>query len=333
MRAFMLKITHNASISVELACICLDAKHESSYIMTMNKLPIAKRVQILSMLCEGSSMRSVSRVCDVSINTVAKLLDEAGRAATAFHDERVRGLQSKRIQCDEIWSFIYAKNKNVVDAKAPPKGAGDVWTWTAIDADSKLICSWAVGQRDAYWGYAFIADLKERLANRVQLTTDGLGVYLKAVEDVFGNTDIDFAQLVKIYGDAPRRSGSDAAERKYSPPECIGAKKTPVAGNPDPDHISTSYVERQNLTMRMSMKRFTRLSNAFSKKLASHRNALALYFFFYNWCRIHKTLRVTPAMAAGLTDNLVEWADLIAIMDAAAPKPGRPKTYKRRIEA
>ncbi|MFN0218912.1 MAG: IS1 family transposase [Hyphomicrobium sp.] len=296
----------------------------------MNKLPIAKRVQILSMLCEGSSMRSVSRVCDVSINTVAKLLTEAGRASLAFHDERVRGLQSKRVQCDEIWSFVYAKNKNVIDAKAPPKGAGDVWTWTALDADSKLICSWAVGQRDAYWGYAFMSDLKSRIASRVQLTTDGHGVYLKAVEQAFGGTDIDFAQLVKIYGDAPR-GGSE--ERKYSPPECIGIKKTVIVGEPDVDHISTSYVERQNLTMRMSMKRFARLSNAFSKKLASHRNALSLYFFFYNWCRIHKTLRVTPAMAAGLTDKLMSFENLVALMDAVAPKPGRPKTYKVRLRA
>lgn len=306
----------------------LDDKHKSSYSLGMNKLPLEKRVQILSLLCEGSSMRSISLVCDVSINTVAKLLAEAGSAALAFHDEKVRGLQSKRIQCDEIWSFIYAKNKNVVDAKSPPKGAGDVWTWTAIDADSKLICSWAVGQRDAYWAYAFMDDLKGRLANRVQLTTDGLKHYLVAVESTFGGTDIDFAQLVKIYGDAPR--GSTPDERKYSPAVCIGAKKTTIVGEPDQKHISTSYVERQNLTMRMSMKRFARLSNAFSKKLASHRHALSLYFFFYNWCRIHKTLRVTPAMAAGLTDMTMELPDLVALMDAVAPKPGRPKTYKKR---
>lgn len=306
----------------------LDAMHKSSYIIGMNKLPLEKRVQILSLLCEGSSMRSISRVCDVSINTVAKLLEEAGRASLAYHDEKVRGLQSKRVQCDEIWSFVYAKNKNVVDAKSPPKGAGDVWTWTALDADSKLICSWAVGQRDAYWAYAFMDDLKGRLANRVQLTTDGLKHYLVAVEKAFGGTDIDFAQLVKIYGDTPR-SGS-VEERKYSPPECIGAKKTPIVGEPDPQHISTSYVERQNLTMRMSMKRFARLSNAFSKKLASHRHALSLYFYFYNWCRIHKTLRVTPAMAAGLTDKLMGLEDMIEFMDTVAPKPGRPKTYKKR---
>lgn len=296
----------------------------------MNKLPLAKRVQILSLLCEGSSMRSISRVADVSINTVSKLLEEAGTAALTFHDERVRGLQSKRVQCDEIWSFVYAKNKNVVDAKSPPKGAGDVWTWTAIDADSKLICSWAVGQRDAYWAYAFMDDLKGRLANRVQLTTDGLKHYLVAVEKAFGGIDIDFAQLVKVYGDVPKRGSSDAAERKYSPPECIGTNKTCIVGEPDDKHISTSYVERQNLTMRMSMKRFTRLSNAFSKKLANHRHALALYFYFYNWCRIHKTLRVTPAMAAGLTDKLLSFDDLIERMDAVAPKPGRPKTYKKR---
>ena len=294
----------------------------------MNKLPIAKRVQILSMLCEGSSMRSVSRVCDVSINTVAKLLADAGTFCLAFHDERVRNLTSKRVQCDEIWSFVYAKNKNVVDAKAPPKGAGDVWTWTAIDADTKLICSWAVGQRDAYWAGAFLDDLKQRLTSRVQLTTDGHKAYLTAVEDVFGNTDIDFAQLVKLYGDVP---GGNKEERKYSPPACIGAKKTPVVGSPDPAHISTSYVERQNLTMRMSMKRFTRLSNAFSKKLANHRHAISLYFTFYNWTRIHKTLRVTPAMAAGLTDHLWSMEEIIGLMDEAAPKPGRPKTYKKRM--
>ena len=311
----------------------LDAKHKSSYIRGMNKLPLAKRVQILSLLCEGSSMRSISRVADVSINTVSKLLEEAGTAALAFHDERVRGLQSKRVQCDEIWSFVYAKNKNVVDAKSPPKGAGDVWTWTAIDADSKLICGWAVGQRDAYWAYAFMDDLKGRLANRVQLTTDGLKHYLTAVEKTFGGTDIDFAQLVKVYGDVPKRGSSDSAERKYSPPECIGINKTTIVGEPEAKHISTSYVERQNLTMRMSMKRFTRLSNAFSKKLANHRHALALYFYFYNWCRIHKTLRVSPAMAAGLTDKLLSFDDLIVLMDAAAPKPGRPKTYKKRFTA
>ncbi len=295
----------------------------------MNKLPIAKRVQILSMLCEGSSMRSVSRVCDVSINTVAKLLEDAGTFCLAFHDERVRNLTCKRVQCDEIWSFVYAKNKNVVDAKAPVKGAGDCWTWTAIDADTKLICSWAVGQRDAYWAAAFLEDLKYRLATRVQLTTDGHKAYLTAVENVFGGTDIDFAQLVKIYGDV---RGS-VEERRYSPPECIGIKKTPIVGSPDEKHISTSYVERQNLTMRMSMKRFARLSNAFSKKLASHRHALSLYFTFYNWTRIHKTLRVTPAMAAGLTDHLWTMEEIIGLMDEAAPKPGRPKTYIKRISA
>lgn len=304
----------------------LDVKHKNSYIMGMNKLPIAKRVQILSMLCEGSSMRSVSRVCDVSINTVAKLLEDAGKFCATFHDERVRNLTCKRIQCDEIWSFVYAKNKNVVDAKSPPKGAGDVWTWTAIDADSKLICSWAVGQRDAYWAYAFMDDLKERLAHRVQLTADGLHAYLDAVEDAFGD-DIDFAQLIKIYGEAP---GNDA-QRKYSPPECIGAQKRPVTGAPDEKHISTSYVERHNLTMRMSMKRFTRLSNAFSKKLASHRHALSLYFTFYNWTRIHKSLRVSPAMAAGITDRLWMMEEIIALMDEVAPKPGRPATYRKRV--
>ncbi|MFM9940693.1 MAG: IS1 family transposase [Hyphomicrobiaceae bacterium] len=290
----------------------------------MNKLPIAKRVQILAMLCEGSSMRSISRVCDVSINTVAKILEDAGKVCMAFHDETVRNVSSKRVQVDEIWSFTAAKQKNVANMKKPINGAGDTWTWTAIDADSKLIVQWYVGDRSGETAKFFIDGLAERLAGRVQLTSDGLKAYLEAVEGAFG-ADVDYAQLVKLYGASP-----DSAKGRYSPAECTGIIKTPVEGTPDPKHISTSYVERQNLTMRMSMRRFTRLTNGFSKKLESHIYAISLYFVFYNFCRIHKTLKVSPAMAAGITDKLMSMEDVVALIDAAAPKPGRPKTYKKQ---
>jgi len=290
----------------------------------MNKLPAGKRVQILSMLCEGSSMRSISRVCDVSINTVAKMLADAGKVCMAFHDEKVRGVTAKRVQVDEIWSFTYAKAKNVAAAKAAPNGAGDTWTWTAIDADTKLIAAWFVGGRDAECANAFINDLASRLANRVQLTSDGHSAYLQAVEGAFG-ADVDYAQLVKIFGAAP-----ETARGRYSPAECTGIKKTWVEGEPDEKHISTSYVERSNLTMRMHNRRFTRLTNAFSKRFESHVHMVALYTVFYNWTRIHKTLRVTPAMAAGLTDRVWDMANIVALMDEVAPKPGRPKTYKKR---
>ena len=290
----------------------------------MNKLPSAKRAQILAMLCEGSSMRSVSRLADVSINTVAKLLADAGKACVAIHDEHVRSVTAKRIQCDEIWSFCYAKQKNVATAKAAPEGAGDVWTWTAIDADSKLIVSWLVGGRDAEYALEMMDDLRQRLTNRVQLTTDAHRAYLSAVEDAFGD-DVDYAQLVKLYGNAP-----ESAKGRYSPAECIGAKPVTVTGNPDKAHISTSYVERQNLTMRMSMRRFTRLTNAFSKKVEAHANMVALYTVFYNFVRQHKTLRVTPAMAADISKTLWTMEDVVAMIDARAepPKPRGP--YKKR---
>lgn len=295
----------------------LDTKHNSSYISGMSKLPLKTRVQILSMLVEGSSMRSISRVCDVSINTVTKLLVDAGEACAAFHDEKVRGVTSKRVQCDEIWSFCYAKANNVPAAKAAPEGSGDVWTWTGLDVDTKLMVSWLVGGRDADYATEFFNDLKNRLANRVQLTTDGHAAYLTAVED--SDFDVDYAMLVKTYGKAPD------GERRYSPPVCTGAKKHKIMGDPDPAHISTSFVERQNLTMRMSMRRFTRLTNAHSKKIANHCNALALYFVFYNFCRIHSTLRVSPAMAAGLTATLHDMEWIVGLIDARAPKTGRPK--------
>lgn len=276
----------------------------------MNKLPDAKRIQILHMLVEGSSMRSISRIVGCSINTVTKLLVEAGEACFAYHDANVRGLQSKRIQCDEIWSFCYSKQKNVASAKAAPEEAGDVWTWTSLDADSKLICNWIVGGRDAEFAMTLMDDLRARLETRVQLTTDGHKAYLEAVEGAFGG-DVDYAQLVKLYGAAP-----ESFKGRYSPAECIGAKPRRVEGNPDLAHVSTSYVERQNLNMRMGMRRFTRLTNAFSKKLDNHCHALSLYFTYYNFVRIHKTLKVTPAMAAGVTDRLWEMTDLLAVIDA-----------------
>ena len=291
----------------------------------MNKLPLAKRVQILSMLVEGSSMRSISRVADVSINTVSALLVDAGAACAAHHDETVRGVRSKRIQADEIWSFCYAKAKNVATAKAAPEDAGDVWTWTALDADTKLIVSYLVGGRDAEYANEFMQDVAGRLANRVQLTTDGLKAYLDAVEDAFG-ADIDYAMLVKLYGNTPGPAG------RYSPAECTGAIRTRVEGKPADRHVSTSYVERQNLTMRMSMRRFTRLTNAFSKKAENHTHALALYFTFYNFVRMHKTLRCSPAMAAGLSKTLWSMEDIVALIDARVEPAKARGPYKPRMK-
>lgn len=276
----------------------------------MNKLPVATRAQILNMLCEGSSMRSISRITGVSINTVSKLLEDAGEFCAKFHDERVRGVKAKRVQVDEIWSFIYAKDKNVAGAKAAPDGAGDAWTWTALEADTKLIVSFFVGGRDGDCAKWFMDDVAARLATRVQLTSDGHKAYLEAVEGAFG-ADVDYAQLVKLYG-----ASSESAKGRYSPAECTGIKKIPVEGKPDPKHISTSFVERQNLTMRMSMRRFTRLTNGFSKKIENHVHMVALYTVWYNWLRIHKTLRVTPAIAVGLTSKLMGWEEIIAAMDA-----------------
>ena len=290
----------------------------------MNKLPLATRVQILTMLVEGSSMRSITRVADVSINTVSKLLADAGEACSAYHDEHVRGLTSKRIQVDEIWSFTYAKEKNVATAKVAPEVAGDTWTWTAIDADTKLIASYLVGGRDSEYAMWFMDDLASRLTNRVQLTSDGHRAYLEAVEGAFG-ADVDYAQLVKFYGNAP-----EGPTRRYSPADCTGIKKIKREGSPDPKHVSTSYVERQNLTMRMSMRRFTRLTNGFSKKVENHLHALALYFMFYNFVRIHSTLRTSPAMAAGVSDRLWSVEDIVALIDAREAPPKKRGPYKKR---
>ena len=292
----------------------------------MNKLSTEKRVTTLNLLVEGMSMRAVSRAAGVSNNTVTKLLVDAGEACAEYHDQAVRGVQSRRVQCDEIWSFCYAKAKHVSTATAAPEGAGDVWTWTAIDADTKLIVSYEVGDRSGATAFEFMNDLRLRLANRVQLTTDGNSAYLDAVDGAFG-TAIDYAMLVKLYGQPAGREH----ERRYSPPECIGVDIRRVQGYPDPDHISTSYVERHNLTIRMGMRRFTRLTNAFSKKLENHLHMLSLYFVHYNFCRVHKTLRVTPAMAAGLSGTLHDMEWIVGLIDARAPAPNRPKTYRRRI--
>ena len=271
-------------------------------------------------------MRSISRVADVSINTVTKLLVNAGEACLSMHDELVRDVKATRVQCDEIWSFTYAKEKNVATAEAAPEWAGDTWTWTAIEADTKLIVSYFVGDRSGQSAMALMDDLRDRLANRVQLTTDGHRAYLDAVEGAFGD-DVDFAQLVKLYGPTTTAPG------RYSPAECIGSKKVKVTGSPERKHVSTSYVERQNLTMRMSMRRFTRLTNGFSKKLDNHMHALALYFAFYNFCRIHKSLKVTPAMAAGITDKLWSLEDIAERIEAAQAKPMKRGPYKKKLGA
>jgi len=277
----------------------------------MNKTNIEKRAQILRCLVDGNSIRATARICDVAINTVVKLLCDAGRACSLFQDKKLNDLSCKRIQCDEIWSFIYAKDKNAPEKMKRKGKAGDVWTWTAIDADSKLAICWQVGPRDAGMAYEFIHDLKGRLRSRVQLTTDGLKVYLNAIEDAFGS-DIDYALLIKMYGNS--QDGRDSG--KYSPGMCTGSRTYAVTGNPDYNHVSTSFVERQNLTMRMNMRRFTRLTNAFSKKLENHVHAVSLHFMYYNFCRIHQSLRITPAMAAGVTDHVWEIEEIIALIDA-----------------
>jgi IS1 family transposase len=275
----------------------------------MNKLPPAKRAEILGMMVEGVSLRAISRLTGASKNTIVKLLEDAGEAFSDYQDRTLRNLSCKRIQVDEVWSFVYAKARNVATAKAAPEQAGDIWTWTAIDADTKLVPSWLVGSRDAYAAQAFIGDLALRLANRVQLTSDGHKPYLEAVEQSFG-ADIDYAMLVKIYGEPTGAVG------RYSPGVCVGAEMRRVEGRPDPMHISTSFAERQNLSMRMGMRRFTRLTNGFSKKAENHAHGVAIYFMHYNFVRIHTTLRCTPAMAAGVTPKLWELADMVRVLEA-----------------
>lgn len=274
----------------------------------MKQLKTDKRVQIIAALVEGCSLRATARMCDVAINTVVKLQVDIGKACAKYQDEAMRDLRCARLQCDEIHSFCYARAKNVPEEKRGQWGYGDVWTWTAIDADSKLVPCWHVGTRDAGAAYEFIHDLKNRLATRVQLTTDGHKAYLSAIEDAFGS-EVDYAMLVKMYG-APQTT-----EARYAPPVCIGCTTLRVSGNPDPAHISTSYAERQNLTMRMLMRRFTRLTNAHSKKIENHEHALALYFMCYNFARIHQTLRVTPAMEAGVADHVWSLEEVVGLLD------------------
>lgn len=278
----------------------------------MNKLDRATRSRILHLLVEGNSLRSTSRIADVSLNTVIKLLIDAGKACEDHHERHVRNVKANRVQCDEIWSFIGVKAKNRATSKrATDPTVGDVWTWTALETESKLIISYLVGGRDAEYATALMDDLRQRVTSRLQLTTDGHTPYLAAVEEAFG-ADIDFAQLVKLYGEPPV---APEASRRYSPTECVGMRKTKITGNPDPLHISTSYVERQNLTMRMHMRRFTRLTNAFSKKIENHSYAVALHMTFYNFARIHKTLRVTPAMAAGISNRVWDIGDIIDLVE------------------
>lgn len=278
----------------------------------MNQLSAEKRAQIVSALVEGNSIRAVVRMTGASKNTIAKLLIELGSACSEYLDKALVNLQSKRIQCDEIWSFVAAKQRNVTEKlRESNPYAGDVWTWIAMDADTKLVCSWSVGHRDWITVNHFIDDLKKRLANRVQLTTDGNRLYFHAIAGAFRD-DIDYAVLMKIYGGNPK-----PGDTRYSPAECIGCEKHRKIGNPDPKHISTSFVERQNLTMRMHMRRFTRLTNAFSKKIEHHVASLAIHYMWYNFCRIHQTLRVTPAMAAGVTDRLWSVGDIVTLLDQA----------------
>jgi IS1 family transposase len=275
----------------------------------MNRLTDAKRSQIIAALIEGNSLRATARMCDVAFNTVLKLMPEIGQACEDYQRRVLVNLSCKRVQCDEIWSFCYAKEKNVPkDLRG--KGYGDVWTWVAIDADTKLVPCWRIGDRNAWTAQNFMHDLASRLANRVQLTTDGHRVYMEAVDLAFGN-DIDYAMLVKIYG-----SDRGKGEIRYSPPDYMGCRSMPLVGNPNPKHTSTSFVERQNLTMRMKMRRFTRLTNAFSKKRDNHRWAIALHYMHYNFCRVHQTLRVTPAMEAGITDHVWGIEELVALLDS-----------------
>ncbi|MCH8888302.1 MAG: IS1 family transposase [SAR324 cluster bacterium] len=290
----------------------------------MRKLPTSKRAQILHLLCEGTSLRSASRLADCSINTVTKLLVDAGTACQQYQDQHLRNLSCKRIQLDEIWSFCYAKAKNVPENKRGQIGFGDVWTWTALCADSKLMISWLCGARDADYANAFVDDLAGRLNERIQLTSDGHNAYLYAVDAAFGGK-VDYSMLVKLYGKAPE------AERRYSPPVCVGAEKHPIIGNPDPKHISTSYIERSNLTVRMMNRRFTRLTNAFSKKMANHEHSFSLFAMHYNFCRIHKTLKVTPAMEAGVTDHVWSLEEMVEMIEAMELKSAKRGPYKKRI--
>lgn len=274
----------------------------------MNRLSLTKRAQILSALVEGTAINAIVRMTGVSKVTILKLLKDVGEACLTFENKALRNLPCKRIECDEIWSFCYAKEKNVPYDKQGQFGYGDVWTWTALDADTKLLCSWMVGDRSAVTARAFMQDLAGRLANRVQLTTDGHRAYLEAVESAFG-VDLDYAMLVKLYGN------DRETEARYSPAECIGCRTVEITGSPEPEHISTSHVERHNLTIRMHMRRFTRLTNAHSKKIENHQHAFALHAVFYNFAKVNQAIRVTPAMEAGISDHIWSMEEVAALAD------------------
>ncbi len=287
----------------------------------MNIKGSERRARILSCLVEGNSIRSTARIAGVAINTVIKLLKDVAIACKDYQDKTLHELTCKHIQVDEIWSFCYVKEKNVPSQLKGQLGFGDVWTWTALDTKTKLVPCWLVGGRDAEYAKVFIDDLASRMASRIQLTSDGHKAYLEAVEGAFG-ANIDYAQLVKLYGEAPEN------ERRYSASSCIGTRKTSISGNPDLTTASTSHVERQNLTMRMSIRRFTRLTNAFSKKLENHEYAVALHFMHYNFARIHKSLRVTPAMEAGIADHVWTLEEIVSLIPEETVKKRGP--YKKK---
>jgi IS1 family transposase len=279
--------------------------------LIMNTLDTARRVQVLKALVEGTSVNATVRITGVAKHTILKLLKSLGCACAEYHNRAVRDVKVKRVQCDEIWAFCYAKEKNVPFERRGQFGYGDVWTWTAMDAETKLILSYAIGTRGMETARVFMKDLSSRVATRIQLTTDGHRVYADAVEGAFG-CEIDYAMLVKLFGNDPRED-----ETRYSPATCIGCRTAVLSGRPDPKHVSTSFVERQNLTMRMGMRRFTRLTNGFSKKIENHGHAVALHFMYYNFCRVHKTLRVTPAMEAGIADHIWSIEEIVALLDSS----------------
>jgi IS1 family transposase len=275
----------------------------------MNRLSTAKRVQVVAALVEGTSINAVTRMTGVAKHTILKLLEDMGCACASYHHRHVRSIKARRIQCDEIWQFVGAKQKNATPEQKAA-GWGDAWTWVALDADTKLCISYLIGGRDTGWATDFTFDIRERVVGRPQITTDCHKPYLAAIEMAFGD-DCHYAQMHKIYG-----ASNDSPEARYSPAKCIGCDMKTVIGSPDYEHVSTSYVERQNLTMRMSMRRFTRLTNGFSKKIENHGHAVALHFMHYNFCRLHKTLRVTPAMEAGIADHVWTMDELISLLDA-----------------
>jgi len=279
----------------------------SCILVSMNRLSRERQAAVVRCLVEGNSIRSTVRITEAAKNTVTKLLVELGHACWEYQNQTLRGLTSEHVQCDEIWSFVGCKEKNLSEGRRGEFGVGDVWTWTAMDADTKLMICWQVGERSAREAYDLICDLQSRLVNRVQLTTDGFKAYLTAVEEVFGS-DIDYAMLVKLYGQ------DTEGEKRYSPPVCIAAERNPITGRPDPKHVSTSHIERQNLTMRMNLRRFTRLTNAFSKKLENHFCAVSLHFMYYSFCRVHQTLKTTPAVAAGVADHVWTVEEIVGLL-------------------